>query len=110
MVYVVRMAGSAQATLPAHVVRSLPLTVLVLSGDSLTSVATFRRGGNPVDLRSAQAVTPPLHSMELAAIIPKALIRHALRVFDAGGALPPKTGAAVLAAVIRLRPALASSL
>jgi hypothetical protein len=76
--------------------------VLILRGKVFTHIArgTIARGS--ITLTDVQRLPRSLQWSELPSIIPKRLIAHAMRVFTTGGRLPPKTGAAILAALAYL--------
>ncbi len=78
--------------------------VLILRKNEFTHVASGHISRGRITLSSVQRLKRPLQWLEMPLIIPVRLRNHARRIFTTGGRLPPKTGAAILAALAHLAP------
>ncbi len=79
-------------------------TVIILHGNEFTHVALGTIAKSHITLTDVHQLSRPLQWLEMPLIIPVRLRNHARRIFTTGGRLPPKTGQAILAALVHLAP------
>lgn len=81
--------------------------VLIKQGDQITHIGKGTRKSGSIVLAQVRPLSKPIHIMRLPAMVPNRLKAHAIRIFNSGGALPLKTGEAVIDGIVFVEPGLA---